>query len=176
MAENTVTVLCLGHDVAITNVQPAKTVIGQGYDLLIGVAVKNYGTYGEAFDTTACSNQTVIQIQAANLASGESTLMTFTWNTTNAIRAYTITANATILPEENDISDNALVYGIVKVTCIGDINGDYVTDVKDYQLVKEAIPSIPGSLKWYPNADINCDGAITAKDYQLVKSHIPSYA
>jgi hypothetical protein len=54
------------------------------------------------------------------------------------------------------------------------VNGDRKTDIKDYQLVKSAIPSVPGGPKWNPNLDINNDGKIDVKDYQIVKSHIPS--
>jgi hypothetical protein len=82
--------------------------------------------------------------------------------------------NASRALGETDLSDNTKVYGVVKVSCIGDINGDYVTDAKDFQLVKKAIPSIPGSPKWNPNANVNNDFVIDGKDYQIVKSHIPT--
>jgi hypothetical protein len=39
-----------------------------------------------------------------------------------------------------------------------------MTDVTDYQMVKYAIPSMPGSPKWNPNADINNDNKIDMKD------------
>lgn len=54
------------------------------------------------------------------------------------------------------------------------MNGDRKTDVKDYQLVKSAIPSTPGGSKWNPNADMNGDDKVDMKDYQIVKSHIPT--
>lgn len=102
--------------------------------------------------------------------------LTFTWNTTGFARAYVISANVTILPEETDIADNTFIDGIIKVSCIGDVNGDYVTDGQDYQLVKRAVPSSSGSPNWNPNAELNDDGVIDGQDFQIVKRHIPSIA
>ena len=55
-----------------------------------------------------------------------------------------------------------------------DLNGDNVVDNKDYQLVKNAIPSVPGQAKWNWAADVNYSGSITVADYQIVKIHIPT--
>jgi hypothetical protein len=46
----------------------------------------------------------------------------------------------------------------------------------DYQLVKNAIPSTPGSPKWNPNADINNDGVVNMLDFQIVKIHVGEHA
>lgn len=176
VADEIVTVLYYGHDIAVINVAPSKTVVGQGYSMYIVVTVKNYGIFGEDFETTVYANTTAIQTQAVILASGENTKLTFTWNTSDFIRAYIISANATTVPSETNTNDNAFIDGIVKVSCIGDINGDYVTDGQDFQLVKRAVPSTPGDPDWNPNSDINNDGITDGQDYQLVKRHIPSYA
>jgi hypothetical protein len=41
------------HDVAITNIVPSKTVVGQGYSLNISVTAANKGDYTENFNVTA---------------------------------------------------------------------------------------------------------------------------
>jgi parallel beta-helix repeat protein len=41
------------HDVAITNVTPSKTVVGQGYSLNVNVTAANQGTNAETFSVTA---------------------------------------------------------------------------------------------------------------------------
>lgn len=41
-----------GHDVAVTNVTPSKTVVGQGYPTAINVSVENKGTFDETFNVT----------------------------------------------------------------------------------------------------------------------------
>jgi len=47
-----------------------------------------------------------------------------------------------------------------------------VVDGQDMQLVKNAVPSTPGSPNWNPNADLNDDGVIDGADYQIVKANI----
>jgi len=160
------------RDIAVTNVTSSKTVVGQGYSVNITVIVDNQGELTETFNVTVYANTTSIASQNVTLTSGNSTTLTFTWNTTGFAYAYTISANATILPGETDTSDNTFVDGLIKVSCVGDLNGDYITDGQDYQLVKNAIPSSPGSPKWNPNADLNDDGLVDGQDFQIVKKNI----
>jgi PKD repeat protein len=164
------------HDVAVTSVQPKKTIVATEHFLLVDVIIQNQGDYMETVNVTICANQTVIAtISNINLASGNSTTITAMWNTSGFSRAWMISANVTILPGETDIDDNTVTDGFVLISCTGDVNGDYKTDIKDYQLVKNAIPSTPSSPNWNPNYDINDDYKIDIKDYQIVKIHIPSY-
>jgi len=175
-ADEIVTILCYGHDIAVVDVEPSKTVVPQGHSVNITVIVKNYGIFSENFNTTAYTNTTAIQMQTTTLASGESIKLNFTWNTSGFTRAYIISANATPVEDEADTTDNTFIDGIVKVSCLGDINGDYITNMLDYQLVKNAIPSTPSSPKWNPNADMDNNLVVNMLDYQIVKIHIPSSA
>jgi parallel beta-helix repeat protein len=160
------------HDVGITSVTTSKTIVGQGYTASINVMIFNYGNFTETFNVTVYANTTSIASQNVTLTSGNSTTLTFTWNTSGFARAYVTSINATPVEGETDLSDNTLVYGIIKVSCIGDLNGDYVTDGQDYQLVKNAIPSMPELPKWNPNADLNEDGIVDGQDFQTVKKNI----
>lgn len=63
-----------------------------------------------------------------------------------------------------------------EVILLGDINGDLVVDGQDMQLVKNAIPSTPGSPNWKPEADLNKDNVIDGQDYILVKNNIGHFA
>jgi hypothetical protein len=163
------------HDVAVTNITTWKTVVAQGNTVSINITVENHGDFEESFNVTVYANQTAIgTVTHVTLAIGDSTTLTIAWNTSTFARAYEIGAEATLSYPDDQPSDNRLVFGIVKVSCAGDVNGDYVTSAKDFVLVKKAIPSLPGSPKWNPNADMNDDGVMDAKDYQLVKSYIPS--
>jgi hypothetical protein len=65
---------------------------------------------------------------------------------------------------------------IFKEILLGDVNGNLAVTVQDYQLVKNAIPSIPGSPKWNPNCDLNNDHVVDVKDYSIVKKNIGHYA
>jgi hypothetical protein len=160
-------------NIAILDVSPSKTVVGKGFTLYTYVSVQNQGWNTETFNITAYANTTIIQIKNVTLPNGNSTTITFTWNTSGFAKGnYTISAYAWPVLGETDTSDNTFVDGLIKVSCAGDLNGDYVTDGQDYQLVKKAVPSSPGSPRWNPNADLNDDGIVDGQDFQTVKNNI----
>ena len=173
--DGTYKLLFPSHDIGITSVVALKTIVGQGFNLSINVTISNYGNNTENFNVTAYANTTIIQKQNVTLASFNSTTITLTWNTSGFARAYAISVNATPLEGEADLSDNQFTDGILKVSCLGDVNGDYRTDMLDYQRVKRAVDSVLGSPNWNPNADFNDDLTVDTTDFQTVKDNIPSY-
>jgi hypothetical protein len=163
------------HDLSLTEIQSEKTIVGEGYGMDITVNVENIGYFNETATITLYANSTIIGSQSIYIETGKSSSITLTWDTTGFTKGnYTLWAYAEPVPGEIDTENNIVWNSIVLVSCIGDVNGDRKTDIKDYQLVKSAIPSVPGGPKWNPNLDINNDGKIDVKDYQIVKSHIPS--
>lgn len=169
----------LGHDVAIKDVTPSKTVVGHGYSLSISVSVENYGSFAETFNITAYYNETnIIATQDVVLANGNSITVTLTWNTTGIAKGnYTISAYATPVPDETDISDNTYTDGFVVVAMVGDVNADGEVDILDVASVAKAYGSYPGHQTWNPNYDLNDDGQIdildiatTAKNYGKLDS------
>jgi hypothetical protein len=173
-ADNIVTILYPGHDVAVIGVKPLKTIVGQGYTTYIAVTVKNYGIFSETFNTTAYVNTTTIQTQTLTLTSGNSVKLTYTWNTAGFAKGnYTIWAYLEPVPDEIDTSDNTFFDGWVLVTVPGDINGDFKVDIKDLVLVIKHFGSYPShpTKPWNPNADINCDNKVDIKDLVLVIKH-----
>jgi hypothetical protein len=84
---------------------------------------------------------------------------------------YTIYASSRLLGEHQAINTTTF-----QVILLGDINGDLTVDVTDYQLVKKAIPSTPGSPNWNPKADLNEDNIIDVTDYAIVKKNVGHYA
>jgi len=115
-----------------------------------------------------------IASQIITLTSGNSTTVTFIWNTTGvAYDYYGIYALIAALPGENDTTDNYLADGRVTVTIPGDVNGDRIVDIFDIGTI---------SAHWYPgppigpsgfdtNADINNDGNIDIFDIGITSSH-----
>ncbi|MCJ7768704.1 dockerin type I domain-containing protein, partial [Candidatus Bathyarchaeota archaeon] len=162
------------HDVAVTSLTTSKTVVGRGYLTLIDATLENHGGYDETVSVTFYTNTTAIgSIPNIVLTSGNSRNVAFPWNTTTFAKGnYTISAYAQPVSGETDTADNTFVDGLIKVSCVGDLNGDYVTDGQDYQLVKNAIPSMPELPKWNPNADLNDDGIVDGQDFQTVKNNI----
>jgi len=107
------------HDIAVVSIMLSKTVVGQGYSVLIGVGFWNYGNHAETFNLTVYANTTSIAAQTVTLTSGNSTTITFTWNTTGfALGNYIISAYAWPVPGETDTADNTFTDGIVTVTII----------------------------------------------------------
>jgi uncharacterized protein (DUF2141 family) len=160
------------HDVAVTNLTSAKTVIGQGYCGNLTVTVQNQGNSPETFNVTAYANTTSVASQNVTLSSGTSTTLTFTWNTTGFVKGnYTISAAAEILPGETDTTDNDLTDGWVTVTILGDVNGDFKCDGKDITMTAKAYGSYVGQARYVPNADINDDGKVDGKDITVAAKH-----
>jgi parallel beta-helix repeat protein len=163
------------HDIGITGIAASKTVVGQGFNLDINITIFNYGDNTETFNVTVYCNETTITLPneenhtTVTLASGNSTTITFTWNTTGFAKGnYTIKAYAWPVPGENDISDNTLVDGWIIVSIPGDIDGSFRVDIGDLALLGNAWFSTPGSPNWNPNADINDSGRVDVGDLALL--------
>ncbi len=70
---------------------------------------------------------------AVTLPSGHTAMIAFRWNTTNVSKgSYLLSAEASIVPGETDLTDNAITDGSITVAMIGDITGPtaYVADGK----------------------------------------------
>jgi hypothetical protein len=92
------------------------------------------------------------------------------WNTTlvTPCHNYTISAEATTVPHEYDVTNNLYVDGKVKVRILGDVNGDGVVDMADVSLVIDAFMSYPGHPLWNPDADFNRDDSVDMVDISVV--------
>jgi hypothetical protein len=105
------------HNIAITNVTPSETDLVKGYSVNITVIVENQGSFTETFNVTVYANTTVIAtFKGITLARLNPTILTFNWNTTQmAFGKYTISAEASIVPEEINIADNTLIDGTISI-------------------------------------------------------------
>jgi len=169
-AANIVTILYDGHYVAVTTVNPGKTVIGQGYSTNIKVKVKNYGIYTESFNTTAYINNMALQTQEFTLESGAATTINFTWNTAGFVYGNcTISTSITLAPSETNNGPSKFVYGVVILTIPGDINGDGTVNSLDFHIFAsywlERVPPAPA------NVDIGGYGVVSAKDFHIIAQH-----
>jgi hypothetical protein len=129
------------HDVAVTAVETFKTVcskyfhpiniVFENYSVSINATVENQGDFAETFDVTAKYDGNVIQTVEVTLADHTSTYVTFTWDTHGVAKgSYTITVEA-VLPTDVEPGDNKKTYGPVKVTWLGDLDGDFDVDEDD---------------------------------------------
>lgn len=167
------------HGVAVTNVTLSKTLFGQGYGGSVTVAVQNQGYYTETFNVTVYgerapfANTTSIASRNVTLSSGNSTNITFTWNTTGfACGDYAISAYATLVQGETNTGDNNFkMSGVVTITIPGDINNGFKVGLPDLVLLAQAYGSKPGDSNWNPNADIDGDGMVGLSDLVILAQH-----
>jgi len=160
------------HDVAIVSVTLSATEVYVGQVVNITVVAANEGEASETFTVTVYANATVVNFTSVTLASGDTTTLTVSWNTTGVTPGnYTISARASTVPHENDTADNTFVDDTVKVKILGDVNGDGTVNILDALLLRAAFGSTLGEPNWNPDADLNQDNVINLLDALLLRDH-----
>jgi hypothetical protein len=159
------------HDVAVVDVTPSKSVIGQRYCVDIAVAVENQGDFTESFNVSVFYDETAIILPDGKnytttiLTSENSTTLTIPWNTTDIPKGnYTIKAHITPHPEETNMTDNTLTDGWIVVTILGDVDGDFDVDIYDIVSMCVVYDTEKGDPNYAPNCDIDCDGDVDIYD------------
>ena len=139
----------------------------------INVTAQNHGGLTEGFDVTAYANTQTIGTQHIFLNSNSSTILQFAWNTTDFTKGeYNITAYATPIEGETEITDNLGLGGFVKIVVPGDINGNGVINIIDAILLGNSFGSKPGYSNWNPNADINSNNIVNILDAIILATHM----
>jgi hypothetical protein len=166
LSDTPVTLTLGAHDIAATDIAPSKTVVGQGFTLLVNVTVMNKGDFAENFNVTSYTNATSIGTQTVfDLSNGTSRAITFNWNTTGlAYGNYTVSGHVWPVQGETDLANNNCTSECVVVTVPGDIKGDFTVDIYDALLLSGAYNSKPSSSNWNANADINGDNVVDIYD------------
>lgn len=164
-------VLIVRHDVAIidVNCSISETYIGRSVN--VTVIAGNYGDVAENFTVKVYHNDTVFgTLNVTNLAPSENTTIIFTWDTNDVVAgyAYSIKAEATILPNESNTTNNVFVDGEVKIKIVGDVNNDNMVNIDDLIAWDAAYGSHEGELGWDPQSDINGDGVVDQDDGMLI--------
>jgi parallel beta-helix repeat protein len=160
------------HNLAISNVKSAKGVVGEGYELKINITVANEGDFTETFNVTLYANTTASQTKTITLSSGNSTAITFTWNTTDfALGNYTISAYSEPVSGETYTADNTFIYGTTTVTIPGDVDGDFNVTILDVVKITCIYALKQGDPGFNPSSDIDNDGNITILDVVICTSH-----
>ena len=169
------------RDVAVISVTPADTQAYVGEMVNITVVAENQGTSAETFNVTAKYENTTQGIfetigtqEVTNLDPEQNITLTFIWNTTDVQPCihYTIKAEASLVPDEIDTSDNTYTDGTVKIKMEGDVNGDGSVDVIDLSIVSLAYGSFEGEPDYNPDADLNKDGVVDMRDLATVAMNL----
>jgi hypothetical protein len=160
------------HDVAVVQVTLSDSWAFQGWIVKINVTAQNMGDFTESFDVMAYYNTTVIgTIHVPTLAPGSSYIAQFDLDTTSLppCHTQTISGEATAVPYEFNLTNNALVDGGLKIRWLGDLDGDGKVDLRDVYRVGQAFGSYPGHPRWDPVCDVNRDGKVDLKDVFAVQ-------
>jgi outer membrane protein assembly factor BamB len=97
------------HNVAVVDIVPEETLIGQNQTTFVNVTVANTGNYTETFNVTLYRDSVEIGLQAVTLNAGESRILAFAWNTTGVLLGnYTLKATASTVPYEANTDDNTV--------------------------------------------------------------------
>jgi hypothetical protein len=159
------------RDVAIVNVYPSRNWTYEGYSINITVVAANLGMQNETFTVTArCDNTEIGNYTVPNLPSGADVTIIFAWDANGAspCHNYTLSAEASIVPYEINITNNEFFDGQVTIRLLGDLNGDGNVRIDDVLIVASAFGSQPGHPRWNPNADVNGDEKVRIDDVLLV--------
>lgn len=159
------------HDVAITGINPYRTIVCTRTMVSINVTIANQGSVQETFTLVASYNSIVFRSQMITVGNGSSVKWLVSWNTSGiSIGNYSVTASVDQLPGENDTSDNSLSCTI-QVSILGDINGDGKVDMKDVSKVSAGFLTHPGDTKWTANGDLDENKVIDMKDISAIAKH-----
>jgi len=151
-------------DVAIVSVEPSRnTTYSLGCWTMVNVTVMaaNVGDTTETFNVTAYyGNNTIGTLPVIDLLPGQNTTLTFIWNTTGLepCSNFAMSAEASPVPYELNLTNNILINGFVKIKIVGDVNGDGAVDIFDLVLAADAYGSVIGDPDYNPQADVapNC--------------------
>jgi parallel beta-helix repeat protein len=158
------------HDVAV-NLTTPRTILGQGYNLLINVQATNKGNRIESANITVLVNTTVITTQIINLTIG-TTALAQAWNATGFTRGnYTMSVHIEPVPGETDTADNSFTYNnAITVTVAGDTNGDGNINIYDIVRLAWAYDAKKGDSRFNPNCDIDGNDKINIFDVVIATS------
>jgi parallel beta-helix repeat protein len=131
------------HDVAVVDVEVTPRSVTQGQTVYINVTVQNQGGFTESFSVyvyadknlTVVGDETVIgQQSVSNLEPGANKTLNFAWSTWVALGEYWISARASVVEFETDVSDNLLINGVVRVSAKIEAGGGGRGSGGDYRI------------------------------------------
>lgn len=174
------------HDVAVTKIGKAKSILGQGWSMKINVTVVNQGDVPETFNVTLMGtlntspSPTVREIgrRSVSLNGGYSTIVTFVWSSVGFSKGnYTLTGIADSVSGETNTTNNVLTQGFVIVAMAGDFVGggstgrwpDGRVDIRDLASMCRISIVLPGYPPPKPDLtyDIDDNGKVEIKDLSI---------
>jgi len=146
------------RDVAIVSVRiTSSNKVYPGRNVTIEVIAMNRGNMTtETFDVTVYYDDNQIETRNVIVSPWSNVTLTFYWNTTGLAPCnnFTISARASEVPYELNVTNNVMYDGWVKIKMVGDVNGDGVIDILDVVAVSSIYHHHEGDPDWNPDADL----------------------
>jgi hypothetical protein len=162
-------------DIAVTEVVVSRTILGQGYSLLVNATLMNLGDFNTTTDVLVQANFTIFGNQTGLfIPTGTSVLVSFVWDTASwSIGNFTLEIVTTPCEAEGNLSNNILTFPIeVCVTIPGDMDGDFDVDIFDIvQLASRYGEILPPPIWPIPIEDIDGDGDIDIFDVVIASGN-----
>jgi PKD repeat protein/KaiC/GvpD/RAD55 family RecA-like ATPase len=111
------------HNVVVINVTISTSEVQVGETVTIRVSVKNEGTTAESFNVSVFCNETEVATQPVpNLFPSAERILVFNWSTSSVpdTAKFLIQAKASVVPYENNVTDNTYTGGFVNVLKVSD--------------------------------------------------------
>lgn len=154
------------HDIAVINIECLDEIYNN-WTVSVKVTIENEGTLSETFSVTVYANSSIIETkQVTDLGPYETKILTFTWDTTGLtlLSNYSLEANATIVEDEIDTTDNSLTYEPIFVKMLGDIVFNRKIDLYDAVNLLSRYGVKEGEPNWDVMVDLVPDGKIDLYD------------
>ncbi len=156
------------HDVAVQGLVASRNFAYAGVPsnpIRLNVTAANLGSVVETFTVSLSANTTIVGTQTITLGPAAGFIVQFSWSAENFLRGnYVLSAKASQVSGETNVSNNVFTDGICTVRFNGDLDGNCTVNILDMAALAIAFDSTPGSATWNPGADLNNDGQVTILD------------
>lgn len=156
------------HDVAVTAINPYRTVIGKDSLTSTKVTIADKGDVTETFNVTLYCGTSQVGTQTVTLSSKQSVILSFPWTTPNAIGNFTLRAEDSQVLGQNNTQDSIMTFNLIRISIPGDLSGDGKVNILDITAAAAAYGTKLGDSKWNANADMNEDGTVNILDLTAI--------
>jgi hypothetical protein len=156
------------HDIAVMATRLEKHVVGSGHSYRLNITVRNEGGFDETANLRVYMNSSLASEEPLNLSRRSTEIIPIVCNMSAWIKGnYSITVEASPVPEEIDILDNSFIDGWIFVSIPGDVDLDKDVDIFDIVVIAVSYGFSIQDPQYNPDADINDNEEVDIFDVVL---------